>query len=171
MADIPSDVLQVILDAINQQRGLVLTKDIVEIAGPTPVSNQGKNTHIRVTLPDTPSIVVDAYYTRLSLSTLFQFVSKNIEDVGQNNVLDFLPTLSARRSVTLNATDFISAGIVREGELTTLTLQAAPDSLTFVGSLQIYLGQGVPEVPPNALLDEEGDPLLTEEGDFILLED
>lgn len=169
MADIPSDVLQVILDGINQQRGLALTKDVVTTTAPVPADNQGRNTMIRVSVPGS-GINVDTYYRRLNLATLFQYVSKNIEDVGHTSVFDLLPTLADRRSVTLNQSDFVNVVIERDDDQTIVTLEAHPESLTFVGAIQLYLGDGEPEIPLDALLTEEGEPLFSEEDDFLLLE-
>ena len=165
LSDIPSDVLQVILDDINQKCNLELTKDAVVVSLPTPAERQHANTQVQVSVPNL-DMNVRVYYHRLELARLFEIVNREFEDQGETTVLELLPRLADRRRVTLDPNEFLDAPIERTDGLATITLIPKSESLTFTGSVELLLGESVLAL---ALLTNEGEPLLTNEGDFILI--
>ncbi|QVD49315.1 hypothetical protein LUCX_245 [Xanthomonas phage vB_XciM_LucasX] len=168
MSNLPSDVIQTLLDGINRECALSLTKDQVVFGTPEPSTQQGRNTKVRVEAASV-HLVISAYYYRLELSRLLSDISRTFPDEGQANTLDLIPQIAARRQLSFNVDDFVSTPIERtEGQPTLVTLQARADSLTLLGAVEITLG-AVNTVPDNALLTREGDPIYTREGDFLFV--
>lgn len=161
------DIVQTIIDGINEKLSLQLTKDDVLLGQPTHSVDHDRDTHLRVEIPEL-DMVINTYYYRLDLTILMDPVSKTFSDDGELNTLELLPKLAAARLIPFYEEDFISSEIERIGETTQLTLRAHPDSLRLRGQVGIEL-VAQPVIPPNAILTEEGLPILTEEGNFLLI--
>lgn len=172
MSDLPSDVLQELLTEINQRRGLSLTKADVTVTGPFPANSQGRNTELRIAAP-AAGVSVTAYYHRLQLSVLFSGMSAEFVDGNEATTLDLIPRIATRRGLTLDPDDFISTPIDRTGGYPVqVVLQAKSDSLTYTGiayTLTLVEESVEPEIPADAILTMEGEPITTMEGDFILI--
>lgn len=169
-SDLPSDVVQVLLDEINQRRGLSLTKADITLASPIVASSQGRNTELRVSVPAI-NLNFTAFYHRLQLPTLFAGMSAAFEDEGELTTHELLIRAAVRRGLTVDLDEFIDEEIVRTGELTTVEIRPRTDSLLFVGVLTLTIGvdDGEGEVPDDAILTVEGEPIMTMEDDFILI--
>lgn len=164
------DVLQTLVNGINRECGLALTKDDVVIGLPIATTANGRNTELRVEVPAI-DLVISTFYRRLDLTVLFQHFNLNFVDDDEETTLDLIPKLASRRQIPLDPTDFQSATILRTGPNTVVSILADPESLRFHGFVNITL-QGEepePEVPLEALLSEEGLPLFSEEVDFLLI--
>lgn len=164
------DVVQALVDGVNRECGLTLTKEQVVVGLPIATTANGRDTQIRLEVPSA-DLAINTYYRRLDLAVLMRHLNLTFLDEGEQSTHDLIPKIAARRQIPLDPSDFIDSPIVRVGQTTSVTLQAQPQSLGLRGFVVVQLEGETPEpeVPLSAILTEEGLPLFSEEGDFLLI--
>ncbi|QVD49314.1 gene transfer agent host specificity protein [Xanthomonas phage vB_XciM_LucasX] len=164
MSQIPSDVLQYLLDELNERQGLALTKADVTLSSPAAYAGGVRNTEVRLTAATNSgaALTVLIHYTRLDLEVLFDELSLTFEDFGATSTHGLLQTLGDLRGVTLDPAEFIDSPIERPEDADTLlvTLQPRPGSLTFTGSLPVTLNLFPSNTVPLASLIDPVSPKL-----------
>lgn len=166
--DLPGDVVQVLLDEINQRRGLALTKADITLAAPINANSQGRNTELRVQVPAI-SLNFTAFYHRLQLPTLFAGMPSSFVHEGEVTTYELLGRVAARRGLTIDVSEFIDEAIDHQGGVTEVVIRPRLDSLLFVGTLPLTVTDEEEGVPDDAITTVEGDPITTMEDDYILI--
>lgn len=145
------DVLQAMLDNINEQKGLTLTKDDVEFSELTLVdpsitvlSGPSRNSRLRLRTIESDQIDLTITYNRLSLPKLFDARSTVFEDTGQTSITQLLAAINTRTGANLVAGDVVANTI--HPQTRTVTLTAITGSLGYFGTINLSLTGDV-EIP------------------------
>ena len=176
----PFDVKQILIDAVNEEKGLDLPVEALQFDEPTLINSEIldlqdpelRNSRIHVWRDEDdngPSVDLTIDYNRLDLSKLFAFRSVVFDDPGHNLVSDLLPQINERIGVTLEVEDILDGEIGSEGDVERLVyLEAAPESLGFIGTVELNLigaESGPVEMDPNVFRWLEGQQWERSSGD------
>ncbi|QVD49343.1 hypothetical protein LUCX_273 [Xanthomonas phage vB_XciM_LucasX] len=159
------DVRQSLLDDINAQQGLSLTKTDVTWDAPILVNpsiidmtSSQRNSRLGLTAIGT-DLSLNINYNRLSLTKLFEYRNKIFADGGETSVHDLLAKLSIRLGGYITSADVEDSSIDRSGEEPAFTLTAKSGSLGLFGSVTLTLSADMPEDPePSVYLQGLGYP-------------
>lgn len=147
------DVLQTMLDSINEQKGLTLTKADVEVSELTLVNpsitvltGPSRNSRLRLRTINNDQIDLTINYNRLSIPKLFDNRSTAFEDTGQTSITELLTAINTRTGANLVAQDVTAATIDPQTRLVSLT--AAASSIAYFGTISLSLTGEVVEPEP-----------------------
>ena len=148
---------EVVIDLINFDNGTAFTPATLSMVGaPTAIPKAPpafRNTEIRVKPSSLTRKVGTArlYYNRINLADVPGILRSVIFDLHPNatRIRDVIPYINERYRINLTADDYVDAELPELiAASQTVTIQATPESLVYIGALDIGVkldpGQGVP---------------------------
>lgn len=130
------------------------------------------NTYLTVTATETAPFQGSKsfHYTRLDLQLMLNGLNLTFrKETFYDSVMDLVQVLNQRYQLALDATDIVDGPIPNGVFPYVVAITAQPNSYGFTGQVELTLVAPEAEVPSNALLTVDGQPILTVEGEFILL--
>lgn len=139
-----------VLQLLNRDNNTNIGFDKIAFGIPAPApSGYIRNTKMRVSsIPGSGfKNFVDVYYNRISLAAFFITNPLTIDPIGPDTTYDLLAYLNTNFGIHLDQEDVVLETI----SSSYVNLKAHPNSYTWIGSVNIQLGQA--PLPPGTFLD------------------